>query len=59
MQMTLEGFTTCDVCIYGRNLGGADWGCRSEKRRATGQLMVHNLNKEKYTCEFAEHIDRL
>ena len=54
MQLALDGFITCDKCFYGRNLDGGYWGCRSEKRRADNELMVHNLNKEPYSCDYAE-----
>lgn len=50
MQLTLNGFITCDKCRYGRNLGANDWGCRSEKRRAERLKMV---NKGDYTCDYA------
>jgi hypothetical protein len=51
MQITFEGFTTCDKCKYGRDLSGGDYGCRSEKRRQSGEKMV---NKKDYSCEYAE-----
>ena len=54
-QMTLDGFTSCDVCLYGRNLGGNDWGCRSERRRQASEKLVHNLTHDKYSCPYAEH----
>ena len=54
MQLALDGFITCDKCVYGRNLGGSDWGCKSERRRAEHKKMVHNLHKEPYSCEYAE-----
>ncbi len=47
---------TCAECIYGRNIGGNDWGCLSERRRMDNQLLVHNLSKEKFTCEYAERL---
>lgn len=42
---------TCKDCLYGRHLGGKDYGCRSEKRRAERKKLV---NKEDYSCEYAE-----
>ena len=50
-QTTLQGFTTCESCVYGRDLGANDYGCRSEKRRASGEKMV---NKGDYSCDYAE-----
>ena len=51
MQTTFKGFTTCERCIYGRNLLGGDYGCRSEKRKAENLKLV---NKKDYSCEYAE-----
>ena len=51
MQTTFKGFTTCERCIYGRNLLGGDYGCRSEKRREKRLKMV---NKKDYSCDYAE-----
>ena len=51
-----ENPVTCDDCVYGRNIGGNDWGCLSEKRRMDNLPLVHNLNKEKFSCEYAERI---
>lgn len=45
---------TCAECIFGRNIGGNDWGCLSEKRRMRRLLLVHNLSKEAFTCEYAK-----
>lgn len=50
-QTTLQGLTTCESCVYGRDLGANDYGCRSEKRRASGEKMV---NKGDYSCDYAE-----
>lgn len=50
-QTALDGFITCEKCIYGRDLFGGDYGCRSEKRRAENLKMV---NKKDYSCEYAE-----
>ena len=58
-QIAFDGFITCDKCVYGRNLGGNDWACRCERRRAEHKILVHNLNKEPYSCEYAESIENL
>lgn len=56
-QTALDGFVTCEQCYYGRDLGGKDYGCRSEKRR---QLNKDNpqeyrlVNKADYSCKYAE-----
>jgi hypothetical protein len=54
MQMALDGFVTCERCLYGRDLGANDYGCRNERRRASGEKMV---NKKDYSCEYAEAMD--
>ena len=45
---------TCNCCIYGRNIGGNDWGCLSEKRRADHKKLVNNPIKEPFDCEYGE-----
>lgn len=46
----------CKDCLYGRHLGGKDYGCRSEKRRDENRQdsNVKLVNKEDYSCDYAE-----
>ena len=51
-----KGFTvTCDNCIFGRHLGGNDWGCLSELRRMDKKRLVNNPVKEPFECEYSEY----
>ena len=46
----------CKECLYGKHLGGKDYGCRSEKRRELNrQDKTQKLvNEADYSCIFAE-----
>lgn len=46
---------TCDSCIYGRNIGGNDYACLSEHRRADRKKLVHNIKRETIDCEYGEY----
>ena len=50
-QTTLDGFTTCKDCLYGRDVLGGQYACRSDRRRQEGKKLV---NKADYTCGYAE-----
>lgn len=53
-QITFE--TTCEMCLYGKNLGGKDYGCRSERRRQDKLKddSIKLVNDKDYSCEYAE-----
>lgn len=56
MQLGFDGFITCENCHYGRNVGGQDYGCRSERRRQDKMLddSIRLVNKKDYSCKYAE-----
>ena len=56
MQLGLDGFITCQDCLYGRHLGGKDYGCRSERRRQDKMKddSIKLVNDKDYSCDYAE-----
>jgi hypothetical protein len=50
-QIIFSECVTCKNCIYGRDLGSNEYGCRSEMRNAEKLKMVNDQN---YNCQFAE-----
>lgn len=48
--------TYCEHCLYGRHLGGRDYGCVSERRRQDKMRddSIRLVNKKDYTCDYAE-----
>lgn len=48
--------TDCEHCLWGRHLGGRDYGCRNKERRKLWELdqtKYKMVNKGSYTCEYA------
>lgn len=49
--------TDCEHCLYGRHLGGNDYGCTNKKRHIQWELDSKKytlVNKGSYSCKYSE-----